>query len=82
MTGAGFQVLMPLIGLRPEGVGHDVMELIEIVRILGNSYRLASGGAGIGGVYGRFGLWACKLAMSRAGSVLHPNDIQDIDIAR
>lgn len=60
MTGLGIQVwLMSLIGIRTALVHREIMEMLEVFHILGNSYRLASLGVGSAVVYCRFTLAFC-----------------------
>ena len=55
MTGLGIQAwLMSLIGIRTAFVHREIMEMLEVLHILGNSYRLASLGVCSPAVYGRF----------------------------
>ena len=75
MTGLGIQVWGLLLnGLRIGSWHSNVMELLEVLRVLGHSYRLASMGGGSGVVFSRFTLafcttlvaaTVCKLAWQR-----------------
>ncbi len=61
MTGLGIQAwLLSLIGVRTAFVHREIMEVLELLHILGNSYRLASLGVGSAVVYGRFTLGFCR----------------------
>ena len=47
MTGFGIQAwLLSSIGIRTAFVHREIMEILELLHILGNSYRLASLGVG------------------------------------
>ncbi len=42
MTNAGILTwMLPLIGIRSTFAHHEIMETVELFRVLGNSYRLA-----------------------------------------
>lgn len=45
---------LTLVGIHSALTHHEFIGLIEIVRVLGNSYRLASSEPGSGVLYGRF----------------------------
>ena len=61
MTGLGIQAwLMSLIGIRTAFVHREIMEMLEVLHILGNSYRLASLGVGSAAIYCRFTLAFCR----------------------
>ena len=60
MTGVGLQAVLPFIGTRSAFAHHEVMEMLEVLHALGNSYRLASSGIGLGVVYARFMLGFCR----------------------
>ena len=61
MTGLGIQAwLLSLIGIRTAFVHREILEMLELLHILGNSYRLASLGVGSAVVYGRFTLGFCR----------------------
>ncbi len=61
MTGLGIQAwLMALIGIRTAFVHREIMEMLEVLHILSNSYRLASLGVGSAVVYCRFTLAFCR----------------------
>ncbi|CCE10796.1 hypothetical protein BRAS3843_530008 [Bradyrhizobium sp. STM 3843] len=61
MTSIGIQTLMlPLIGIHSALIRHELMEMLEIARILGNSCRLASSEPGSSLMYGRFTFDFCK----------------------
>ncbi|KRR22611.1 hypothetical protein CQ13_28650 [Bradyrhizobium retamae] len=51
-------LLLQLMGLHSVLTYHEMMGLFEIVRALGNSYRLAS--SGWGAIYGRFAFDFCR----------------------
>jgi hypothetical protein len=62
MTGLGLQAwLLSLIGIRAALAHREYLEILEVIRILGNSYRLASLGVGSTVVYGRFTLDFCRV---------------------
>jgi hypothetical protein len=57
----GIQALAPLLNGIRTAFGHgDFMELLGALHILGNSYRLASMGAGSTMLYGRFTAGFCR----------------------
>ena len=61
MTGLGIQAwLLSSIGIRTAFAHREIIEMLEVLHILGNSYRLASLGVGSAVVYGRFTLDFCK----------------------
>jgi hypothetical protein len=61
MTGLGIQTwVLPLIGIRSALAHSELMEVLEVIHIVGNSYRLASLGVNSGIVYGRFTLDFCR----------------------
>ena len=60
MTGVELQAVLPFIGTRSAFAHHEVMEMLEVLHALGNSYRLASSGIGLGVVYARFTLGFCR----------------------
>ncbi len=43
---------------------HEFMEMVEIIRALGNSYRLAALEPGSGFLYGRFTFNFCRVVVS------------------
>ncbi len=54
MTNAGLLTwMLPLIGIRSTFAHHEIMEVVELCRALGNSYRLASSEAGSTWLYCR-----------------------------
>jgi hypothetical protein len=59
MSNLGIQALM-LIGIHSALTHHEVMGLIEVARVLGNSYRQASSGPGSSVLYGRFAFNFCR----------------------
>jgi len=70
MTGFGIQAwLLSSIGIRTAFVHREIMEILELLHILGNSYRLASLGGGSAVVYGRFTLGFCRTVA--VGAVCH-----------
>ena len=67
MTGLGIQAwVLPLIGVRSALLYCHVMEVLDALHVLGNSYRLASLGVGSAAVYGRFILDFCRAAATSA----------------
>ncbi len=61
MTGFGIQIwMLSMIGIRSAVAHREIMEMLEIVHILGNSYRLASSGFGSTALLGRFTFGFCK----------------------
>jgi hypothetical protein len=66
MTGIGLQVVLPLVGIRATLAHHEIMEMLEVLHALGNSYRLASSGTGLGVGYARFTLGFCRATIQRA----------------
>ena len=61
MSELGIQLLMlPLAGLHMAPAHNEVTGWLEIARALGNSYRLASSGLGLGALYGRFIFTFCR----------------------
>lgn len=52
--------ILALICARSVLTHREIMELIEVLRILGNSYRLASSGLGSGLLYVRFAFYFCR----------------------
>jgi hypothetical protein len=77
MTGLGIQTwVLPLIGIRSALAHSELMEVLEVIHILGNSYRLASLGVGSGIVYGRFTLDFCRtVAASIVWNVASPRSV-------
>lgn len=66
MTGLGIQAwVLPLIGIRSTFAHHEIMGMLEVLHILGNSYRLASSGRS-SVVYGRFTLGFCGIIVAGA----------------
>ena len=64
MTGIGIQIVLPFIGIRSAFAHHEIMVMLELLHILGNSYRLASCGDGSGVVYGWFTLSFCRTVVA------------------
>ena len=61
MTALGIHAwLLSSIGIRTAFVHREIMEMLELLHALGNSYRLASLGVGSALVYGRFTLGFCR----------------------
>lgn len=57
MTNAGILAwMLPLIGIRSTFAHHEIMETVELFRVLGNSYRLACSEAGATSMYLRLTL--------------------------
>jgi hypothetical protein len=71
MTGLGIQALvLPLIGIWSALAHGGFTEMLEILRMLGNSYRFASSEAGSSAVYGRFTFDFCRaIAAAMVGSL-------------
>jgi hypothetical protein len=62
MTGLGIQAwVLSLIGVRAALSHREYLEILEVLRILCNSYRLASLGAGSTVIYGRFTFDFCRI---------------------
>ena len=57
-------VLLSLLGIHPALTHHEFMGMVEIVRALGNSYRLAALEPGSGFLYGRFAFNFCRVVVS------------------
>ncbi|WP_407154188.1 hypothetical protein [Bradyrhizobium sp. STM 3557] len=67
MTSFGIQALiLPLIGFHAASIYHELLEALELARVLANSYRLASSGLGSGLIYGRFIFDFCKTVAAGA----------------
>ncbi|MBR0736027.1 hypothetical protein JQ581_03740 [Bradyrhizobium liaoningense] len=65
MSEIGIQVLMlPLAGIHVATAHNEVTGWLEIARAVGNSYRLASSGVGVGLLYGRFILTFCRATVA------------------
>ena len=65
MTGLGIQAWgLLLIGIRSAFAHHEIMEMLEVLQILGNSFRLASVGVGSSLVYARFTFNFCRAIAS------------------
>ncbi|MDI3559187.1 hypothetical protein [Bradyrhizobium sp. Arg816] len=61
MSSVGIQVLLlPLAGIHLAMAYHELTGVLEIARVLGNSYRLASSDPGSGALHGRFILDFCR----------------------
>ena len=56
-------LLLPLASIHLMLTHHELMEATELIRALGNSYRLASSGPGSGFLYGRFAFNFCRSAV-------------------
>lgn len=62
MTGIGIQAwVLSLIGIRAALSHREYLEILEVLRILCNSYRLASLGAGTTVIFGRFTFEFCRI---------------------
>lgn len=62
MTGLGIQTwVLSLIGIRATLSHREYLEILEVLRILCNSYRLASLGAGSTVICGRFTFDFCRI---------------------
>jgi hypothetical protein len=67
MTGLGIQAwVLSSIGIRSALLYCQAMEVLDILHVLGNSYRLASFGVYSGAVYGRFIFDFCRAAVTSA----------------
>jgi hypothetical protein len=67
MTGLGIQAWALLLGgLRMAFWHSSVMELLEVLRVLANAYRLASPTGSSDVVYGRFAAGFCKTVIAGA----------------
>jgi hypothetical protein len=65
MINIGIQaLLLSLLGIHPALTHHEFMEMVEIIRALGNSYRLAALEPGSGFLYGRFTFNFCRVVVS------------------
>lgn len=61
MTGVGIQAwVLALLGIRSAFAHQEIAAAIEMLHVLGNSYRLASSGVVSGAVYGRFTFGFCR----------------------
>lgn len=78
MTGLGIQTwVLSLIGIRAALSHREYLEILEVLRILGNSYRLASLGAGSSVIYGRFTFDFCRIiAACTARSIASRQSVQ------
>lgn len=56
-------LLLPFASLHLTLTHHEFMEMIEFIRALGNSYRLAALGSGSSLLYGRVAFNFCRGAM-------------------
>jgi hypothetical protein len=64
MTSVGIQAFMlSVAGVHSALTHHELIRMIEITRILGNSYRLASSGPGSSLLYGRLAVNFCRAAV-------------------
>jgi hypothetical protein len=71
MTSLGIQAWVLLFnGFRTEFWHDNVMELLEVLRVFGNSYRLASMGGSSGVVFSRFTVCFCRTVVAGAASNL------------
>ena len=71
MSGLGVQAwVLLLAGLRMALCHSDVMQWLEIARVFGHSYRLASAGIGSGVMLGRFTVGFCKVVVAGAAGHL------------
>jgi hypothetical protein len=69
MTGLVIQTwVLPLIGVRSALVYCQVMEVLDALRVLGNSYRLASLGVCSAAVYARFIFDFCRAAAASSAN--------------
>lgn len=67
MNEIGIQALLfPLASIHLMLTHHELMEAIELVRALGNSYRVAALEPGSSFLYGRFAINFCRSAMAWA----------------
>jgi hypothetical protein len=57
-------LLLSLLGIHSALTHHEFMGMIEIVRALGNSYRLAALEPGSSFLYGRFAFNFCRVVVS------------------
>ena len=61
MIGSGFQALMPPLADIHWVLAHsELTAVLELLRILGNSYRLATSEVGSTLLYGRFAFHVCR----------------------
>lgn len=61
MSSVGIQVLvLPLAGIHLAMTYHELTGLLEVARVLSNSYRQASSDPGSGALYGRFIFSFCR----------------------
>ena len=71
MTGLGIQVWGLLLNsLRIDFWHGNFMELLDVLRVFGHSYRLASMGGDSGAVFGQFTLGFCSTVVAAALSKL------------
>ena len=74
MSSDGTQALMqPPVGIHMAGTHNELVGLLEIARVLVNSYRLASSEPGSGVLHGRFTFNFCRTFV--AGIALGPTSI-------
>lgn len=59
-SAAALTWVLSLIGIRSTLAHHEIMEMIEVLRALGNAYRLACSGGGSGLLYVRFMYNFCR----------------------
>ncbi|SEN94903.1 hypothetical protein [Bradyrhizobium sp. OK095] len=65
MSNIGIQaLLLPLAGIHLMLTHHELMGMIEFVRALGSSYRLAASEPGSSLLYGRFAFNFCRSAVA------------------
>jgi hypothetical protein len=71
MTGSGIHAwVLPLIGGRSDFAYQEIATMLEMIHVLGNSYRLASSGLVSSVLYGRFALGFCKaLVIGAVGNI-------------
>ena len=65
MTGLGIHAwVLTLFGIRSALVHQEIATALEIVHVLGNSYRMASSGTVPGAVCSRLAITLCKAAVA------------------
>lgn len=61
MTGSGIHAwVLPLIGGSSAFLYQEIAPMLELIHVLGNSYRLASSGLVSSILYGRFAMGFCR----------------------
>jgi len=70
MTILGIQTLLPLVGIRSAFAQHEIMLILQVLHVLGNSYRLATLGSSSIVAHGRFTLGFCSVVVAVALNVL------------